>query len=365
MRGFSSFFMKTAHLTLAATLSLLAAPLLQSAEKKPAAPAAKPAAKPAAPAAPAAPGAPGFVPDLSPKGSALPETVAVVEGTEIKRQELEEAFASMLSRQGASPDAVPEDQRSQVYHMILDNLIVTHIIEKRSKDVAVPEEEVTATLDKIKAKFGSEDEMKKQVESNGQTMDGVKADIRGSLRQQKWVDSQIKDSKPVTDEDAQKFYQENPDQFKKPEEVRASHILIAVPEDAKPEEVVKKEKAAQAAAARVKGGEDFAKVAKELSEDPGSKENGGDLDFFTKDRMVPEFADAAFALKKDAISDPVRSKFGYHIIKVTDRKDAEAMTLDSVKPQLLAYLQRQKRQEEVNKVLTDVRATAEVKISLP
>jgi parvulin-like peptidyl-prolyl isomerase len=150
-----------------------------------------------------------------------------------------------------------------------------------------------------------------------------------------------------------------------PEQVRASHILVKVPEDAKPETVVEKEKAAQAIAARVKKGEDFAALAKELSEDPSAKQNSGDLNFFAKEQMVPEFADAAFGMKKDEISEPVRSQFGYHVIKVTDRKEPETVTLEKAKPQLTSYLEQQKKQGEVQKVIQDLRAKADVKINLP
>lgn len=93
----------------------------------------------------------------------------------------------------------------------------------------------------------------------------------------------------MTDKDAETFYKANTDKFVSPAEVRASHILVRVPPESKPEVVVEKQKAAEAIAARVKKGEDFAKLAKELSEDPSAKENSGDLNFFGKEQMVPEF----------------------------------------------------------------------------
>jgi len=185
------------------------------------------------------------------------------------------------------------------------------------------------------------------------------------LQEEHWLDSQIGDKAKVTDADADEFYKKNPEQFKQPEQVRASHILVKVDADAKPETVVEKQKAAQAIADRVKKGEDFAKLAQQISEDPSAKQNSGDLNFFGREQMVPEFSEAAFKMKKDEISDPVRSQFGYHIIKVTDHKAAETVTLEKVKPQLLAYLQRQKKQAEVQKVVDDVRAKADVKINLP
>jgi parvulin-like peptidyl-prolyl isomerase len=189
--------------------------------------------------------------------------------------------------------------------------------------------------------------------------------MRARLRQERWMDEQIKGKAEVTDADAKDFYDKNIEQFKSPEQVRASHILISVEEGAKPEVDAQKKKAAEEIAARVKKGEAFDKLAKELSEDPSAKQNSGDLDFFTKEQMVPEFSAAAFGMKKDEISGPVRSKFGYHVIKLTDRKDAETVPLEKAKPQLVAYLQRQKKQTEIQKVVEEIRSKADVKVNLP
>ena len=299
------------------------------------------------------------------KAFVLPETVATVDGSAIKKEELEKAFNEVLSAQKISAAEVPEQQRLQGYRMLLDDIIANKLLAKFSADTKVTDAEVNAQYERIKGNFASEAELKKQVEAAGETLDKVKTGLRDRLREEHWIDAQIKDKVKVSDKDAEEFYKKNPDKFKSPEQVRASHILVKVDADAKPEVVVEKQKAAQAIADRVKKGEDFATLAKELSEDPSAKENSGDLNFFTRDAMVPEFSKAAFAMKKGDISDPVRSEFGYHVIKVTDRKDSETVSLEKVKPQLLAFLEKQKKQEEIDKVLQDMRAKAEVKINLP
>jgi len=147
--------------------------------------------------------------------------------------------------------------------------------------------------------------------------------------------------------------------------VRASHILIAVPADANEAQVDEKKKAAEAITVRVKGGEAFDKLAAELSEDPSAKQNSGDLNFFSREQMVPEFSKAAFEMKKGEISDPVKSQFGFHVIQVTDRKEAETMALDAVKPRLLAFLSQRMRDSQVEKMIKELRDKAEVKINLP
>ncbi len=338
--------------SLSIALSLcLAAPatILAADKKKPAAPA------PAAPAD-AAPAA---------KPIALPDTVATVDGSEIKKDELEKAFNNLLMARKMSADAIPAEQRLQGYRMVLDEIIIDKLLAKKSAETKVTDEEVNAQWERIKGNFGSEEALKKQVEAAGETIDKVKKGLHDRLAEERWIDDQIKDKVNVTDAEAEDFYKKNPDAFKKPEEVRASHILVKVEKDAKPDVVEAKKKAAQAIADRVKKGEDFAKLAKEVSEDPSAKQNSGDLDFFAKEQMVPEFSNAAFAMKKGDISDPVRSDFGFHVIKVTDRHDAETVTLDKAKPQLLAYLKNQKKQAEVEKVIQGVREKADVKINLP
>lgn len=123
----------------------------------------------------------------------------------------------------------------------------------------------------------------------------------------------------------------------KPEvEVKARHILVASKEEA------------LAALKRVKAGEDFAKVADEISKDPGSK--GGDLGWFTKEKMVAEFANAAFAMKKGDISEPVQTQFGWHVIKVEDQRDKVFPSFDAVKDQIARYVVQKAQADLITKL---------------
>lgn len=126
----------------------------------------------------------------------------------------------------------------------------------------------------------------------------------------------------VNDAKIKAFYDEQVKAIKPVEEVRARHILVEGEEDAKK------------IMARVKGGEDFGKIAKETSKDPGSGAEGGDLGYFTKDRMVPEFAEAAFAAKVGDVAGPVKSQFGWHVIKVEDRRTKPVPALEQVKDRI-------------------------------
>lgn len=139
--------------------------------------------------------------------------------------------------------------------------------------------------------------------------------------------------KAVTPEAARKLYDETAKTVTPEQEVRARHILVESEEEAKK------------AAERVKGGEDFAKVAGELSKDPGSKSDGGDLGFFTKDRMVEPFAEAAFKLEPGQVSEPVKTQFGWHVIKVEEKRTKPVPSFEEMKDQVNAYLERKAQQD--------------------
>jgi peptidyl-prolyl cis-trans isomerase D len=154
---------------------------------------------------------------------------------------------------------------------------------------------------------------------------------------------QIHDKTIVPPADIQRAYNDNIQQYQTPEQVRASHILLKT--EGKTEADVRK--VAEDVLKQVKAGGDFAELAKKYSEDEGSKANGGDLDYFTRGRMVPEFETAAFSLQPGQVSDLVKSQFGFHIIKVIDKKAAVTRTLDEVKPQIEDQLKFERADQQI------------------
>ena len=157
----------------------------------------------------------------------------------------------------------------------------------------------------------------------------MRQNLRIQIAQQQWIEHQVADQIKVTPEEAEKFYKEGPpSKFDAPEMVRASHILVSVAKDAPPEDALAAEQKIDALAVRAKKGESFEELAKANSDDPNAKKTGGDLDYFSRERIMPEFADVAFKLKVGEIGGPVRTQFGYHLIKVTDHKAAHTATFD-------------------------------------
>jgi len=177
--------------------------------------------------------------------------------------------------------------------------------------------------------------------------------VRNKLLMESILQSTAKTA--LTDEAMHKVYDEAVKQMGDEQEVHARHILIrAAPDDEKAGKEA--EEKIKAVIARLKKGEDFAKVAEEVTEDPSGKANGGDLGFFTKEQMVPEFSDTAFKLDKGQISDPIKTQFGWHVIKVEDKRAKPLPKFEEVKPQIEQFVTRKAQAE----LVTTLRASAKI-----
>jgi len=295
------------------------------------------------------------------------EVVARVNGTAITRKDLDEAvqaFTAQLARQGRR---VPRGQTAALQQSALDQLIGRQLIlQQNSKQIPADlDKRVQDQIDQTKASKGGEAEFKKSLADSGVTLEQYTREIRDDLIIREVVRSILDQQVKVSDDDAKAFYDANPDQFKQPDLVRASHIPIRCSPDATDD--VKKEKRAQieAALALVKGGEKFADVARKVSEDPGSAKNGGDLGYFPHGRMVPEFDTVAFSLGSNEVSGVITTQFGYHILQVTGRKPAQTLPFDQVKARIIDVLKAGKGREATRTYVADLRKSAKIEIFLP
>jgi peptidyl-prolyl cis-trans isomerase D len=214
--------------------------------------------------------------------------------------------------------------------------------EFRQRNEKVKLQVVSLTADKFRDKVNVSDaDVAAYYESH-------KAEYRiGERRKVKYllVDmEQARNRATVTPTEVQNSYNQNLQQYQSPEQVRASHILLKT--EGKDEATVRK--AAEDLLAQVKGGADFAQLATKHSEDEGSAKNGGDLDYFGRGRMVPEFEQAAFSMQPGQVSDLVKTQYGFHIIKVVDKKPGSTRTLDEVRAQITDQLRVQKAQQLVS-----------------
>ena len=176
------------------------------------------------------------------------------------------------------------------------------------------------------------------------------------------AESAIADKVAVKPEQVTDFYAKNPDQFKQPERVRASHILITVPKGADAAAKTAARTKAADILKDVKAGKDFAALAKQHSQDPGSAQNGGDLGFFQQGQMVGPFNDVAFKLTPGQVSDLVETEFGFHIIKVAEKQTARSVPLDEVRPQLEQYLERMNREQQTDAFVNGLKTKGKIEI---
>jgi peptidyl-prolyl cis-trans isomerase C len=350
--------------TLFVAPALAAALVILSACKPAPVPTATPASPTPAPtAAPAATA--NATTETTPGAIDLKDPVARVNGEDISKAQLEEAFNAAVEASGAKADSLTPDQKLSGFRQILDELIMDKLVAKAAAGEVVSDEDVTAEIAKLKKQFPTEEAFDEQLKQAGQTPEKLTTSMKTMLQQQRWMQSQIQNKDQVADGDAKTFYDSNKQEFESPETVKASHILFMVNKDDSEEVVKQKEEAAKKAAARAKKGEDFTKLAKELSEEPGAKETGGDLGFFSKDRMVPEFAEVAFTQKPGEVGKPVRTQFGWHVIKVSEKKPAGTTPFEEVKDQIAAYLKSMKQREAVQGILKSLKDSAQIETTLP
>lgn len=299
------------------------------------------------------------------------EVAVTVDGVPITEAALNGEVALQLKRmkmRQQMPPQVIEQYKKQLRERVLDRLIGMLLLDQQVKaaNIVVTEEEVTEQIKKIAAQQGlSLDDFKKLVEAYGKSFDEWKQQMqfRKRLGYQKLMEGRFADKISVTDEDARKYYSENKKQFETVEQVRASHILIK-PETSDPnadpnETKVRAKTRAEDMLKQIKGGDDFATLAKANSSCP-SAARGGDLGFFGRGKMVPPFEKAAFELKVGQVSDVVETRFGYHIIKATGHKDAGVVSFDEAKDDIIGRLAQNKRQELTNKYIGSLKAKATI-----
>jgi foldase protein PrsA len=238
---------------------------------------------------------------------------------------------------------------SQGGDSLLDQLVTEKLItqELKKQNIQITDQDVQEELDNFKASIGSEADYQMYLMQYGISQEMVGQLMKTNASLKKLLASQIK----VSDEDIKKYFEENQAQYDQPEQVRASHILVDTKEKA--EEVL----------AKLNQGAKFEDLAKEYSTDV-TKDNGGDLGYFGKGDMLPEFEKAAFEMKVGEVSSPVKSQFGYHIIKVTDHKAAKKATLAEYKDQIKSELVDQQVAQLANDYIKKLHDQADIKTYL-
>ncbi len=298
-----------------------------------------------------------------------PTVLAKGTGFEVNSKQLDDAYLNFrtaaASRNQAPP---PEEKRLEIERKLLDRLIVVEVLKRKATEADKTKGKAAAgkLIDEFIKQAGSMDGFRRQIQAMGMTAEGFSDQFTERAIVEEVVNREVRDKITITPQQVQKFYDDNPKRFEQPETVRAAHILLATRDLATNQELPPDKQKAQRDLAesllkRVRTGEDFGKLAKEFSQDPGSKERGGEY-LFPRGQMAMEFETAAFGLRPGQISDVVTTKYGFHIIKTLEHNQPKKAEFEKVKDRIREALQQEEADKQLPAFLEKVKKEAGVEI---
>jgi parvulin-like peptidyl-prolyl isomerase len=294
-------------------------------------------------------------------GTKQKSAVASVNGVLIPKAYLEREVRRFEEQALSQGQLVDESQRDQLNRQALDTLIDIELLyqESQRRGFEISEERIEEQLNSLRTQFGDEEGYAAALEQIGISDGELRTELGRQLAIQEMIDKDITPATTVSEQESTDFYENNPAFFFSPEQVRASHILILVSPDAGEEEKSEARSRITEIRKRIVAGEDFAELAGQFSED-GSSMNGGDLGYFQREQMVKPFADAAFSLQIGELSEVVTTQYGFHLIRVTDRKAESVVPFEQVQLKIFEYLQREKVMVAIEELAAQLRSQAEI-----
>ncbi len=291
--------------------------------------------------------------------------VALVNGEPIPRSELDRAVALAVQRSQKMGQPMDPSQLTKIKEDILNRLIGGELLYQQSvkEGITVSEKELDEKFQQWKKGFPSEEEFKKSLTQWNVDEATMKRDLTKAMNIEAFVKKKFADKTTVPESEVKAYYEGNPQYFQKPEQVRASHILIKVAPDAKEEDKAAAMARIKDVQKKLKEGAKFDALAKEYSECP-SKDKGGDLGYFGRGQMVKPFEEIAFSTKPGEVTDIVETQFGYHLIEVVDVQPATVVPFSEVQERIAKFLEQQKIQEEMFKYIEELKKSAKIETFL-
>jgi peptidyl-prolyl cis-trans isomerase C len=324
----------------------------------------------------------------------LDKTIATVNGQMILLSEYEKNATPILEQFRRSAPAAEQtpDRVADIKKRVLDQMIDDRLLQQecKAKNIRVSQIEMDDGVKKVRTRFDTEDEFNKELQKEGMSFEEFRKHIGDQICTIKLIDQEVKAKvQPPSDAEIKDLYGtieaivndkplpsgKTPSELEElkslaravehrfGERVRARHILIRVPPTASKSDKDAARKKIEEAQKELKKGGDFAELAKKYSEDPGSKERGGDLGYFSRGDMVEAFDKTAFSLNVGQTSDIIQTDFGYHIIRVEEKKAAGKLSFDEIKDDLKEYLYQQRGAKKFEQYVKDLRAKADIKIN--
>lgn len=288
----------------------------------------------------------------------LPEVVARVNNVELKKTDLERVYEAVASQAKMTGN---EKSDAELIDFALGELIDAEVLKQEtvSKNIVPAPEEIDAELENIKSQFPDAEAFEKTIAEKGVTIEKVRENIVLQLAMRDMLAKEVENNTKISKSEIEKFYNDNPTYFQTEESMKASHILVKIEEGADEKAVAEAKKKIEAILKNVKDGGDFAEIAKKSSEGP-SGPNGGDLGYFGRGQMVKPFEDAALAMNIGEVSGVVKTQFGFHIIKLLDKKKGGATPFNEVSETIETYLKRAENAKHYAEYIEKIRSSANI-----
>jgi peptidyl-prolyl cis-trans isomerase SurA len=292
--------------------------------------------------------------------------VAVVNQDIITLSEVEKLVGSFHEENQTKDRLERQERAREVYRKVLDKLIEEKLIDQEVKrsDVKVTSKEIEGAVEQVKRQNALNQEgLEKLLSKEGLTLETYKKEVEKRLQRMKLINWAVKVETEPGEKELRDFYQKNIDQYRSNESYRPSHIIFLVPKEATPEEIREIRKRCQRVLEKIKRGEDFGEMALLYSQDTSAKDRG-DLGYFKKGELLPDLEKEALRLQVGEVSGIIRTNFGFHVIKLLDRKGGIPFPFEEVKERVNADYYEKEREKTLQRFLSTLKEKAIIEIKL-
>jgi peptidyl-prolyl cis-trans isomerase C len=288
--------------------------------------------------------------------------IASVNGKAISKSQYERRLSVFKKRAAHKGGPLDDAALTTVKNRILENLIDAEVLYQQSQKegIKVDDQAINEQIKKMKKRFSDETAYKKAIERMHVSEKEFRTEIQRALAINQLIDTNVRQKITVTDEESKKYYNNNSNLFKQPEQVKISLIWIKVTPDDEESKKIQARKKIEMVQKKVKQGEDFGKLAKAYSEGPNAQREGA-WGYLKRGKTADPIRDAAFALNVGEVSGIIETKSGYHLIKVNDKKPAGTTPYKEVIPMIEQHLKKEKEKTEIQGYIENLKKSAKIK----
>jgi parvulin-like peptidyl-prolyl isomerase len=283
--------------------------------------------------------------------------LALAQGQGIYEADLRRALADWRYANGIDEKNQRADNHEKP--LVLRSLILD-AAQSLAAHKKIPTTKIDSELKLLREQFRDENTWRAALRASGFSVRSLRWNIVDDLRAREWIEQQMTSQSDATEDECRNFYDTHPQNFMQRARFRASHLFLAAPPETPPEVVESNQKVIKALVDRIRHGEKLGELAAAESEDEATKTRGGDLGFFSEPRMPPDFFSAIIKMRVGEISQPIRTRLGFHIVELTDSKPARQMSFEEVQPEIRPAIENEKRRTALQSLTADLVHRAEL-----